>query len=71
MSREAERAIEWDCAEVLTRFFNYFDQWRYEDMADLFAAGGVGTARARRWLARRRFSPRLRSVPPRSGCGTW
>jgi hypothetical protein len=41
MTREAERAIEWDCAQVLTRFFNYFDQWRYEDMADLFAPDGV------------------------------
>jgi SnoaL-like domain len=41
MSREAERAIEWDCAQVLTRFFNYFDQWRYQDMADLFAQDGV------------------------------
>jgi hypothetical protein len=41
MSRDAGRAIEWDCAQVLTRFFNYFDQWRYDDMADLFAADGV------------------------------
>jgi hypothetical protein len=41
MDREAARAIEWDCAQVLTRFFNYFDQWRYEDMAEMFAPGGV------------------------------
>jgi hypothetical protein len=41
MTREAERAIEWDCTQVLTRFFNYFDQWRYQDMADLFAEDGV------------------------------
>ena len=34
-------AIEWDCAQALTRFFNYFDQWRYEDMAGLFAPNGV------------------------------
>ena len=41
ISREEARAIEWDCTQVLTRFFNYFDQWRYEDMADLFAPDGV------------------------------
>jgi hypothetical protein len=26
ITREHARAIEWDCAQVLTRFFNYFDQ---------------------------------------------
>ncbi|MGZ5998958.1 MAG: nuclear transport factor 2 family protein [Rhizomicrobium sp.] len=41
LSREDARAIEWDCAQLLTRFFNYFDQWRYDDMAALFAPDGV------------------------------
>jgi hypothetical protein len=41
MDRDAARAIEWDCAQTLTRFFNYFDQWRYEDMAGMFATEGV------------------------------
>jgi hypothetical protein len=41
VSRDAARAIEWDCARTLTRFFNYFDQWRYDDMAALFAPDGV------------------------------
>jgi len=41
MDRNTARAIEWDCAQTLTRFFNYFDQWRYEDMAGLFAPDGV------------------------------
>ena len=41
MNRETARAIEWDCAQNLTRFFNYFDQWRYDDMAALFAPDGV------------------------------
>jgi hypothetical protein len=41
ISRDIARAIEWDCAQTLTRFFNYFDQWRYDDMADLFAPDGV------------------------------
>ena len=40
-TRETARAIEWDCAQALTRFFNDFDRWRYEDMADLFAPDGV------------------------------
>ena len=41
LSRASARAIEWDCAQVLTRFFNYFDQWRYDDMAELFTPDGV------------------------------
>lgn len=41
LPRDAARAIEWDCAQILTRFFNLFDQWRYEEMAELFAPEGV------------------------------
>jgi hypothetical protein len=41
MTREDARAIEWDCAQVLTRFFNHFDAWRYDAMAGLFAPDGV------------------------------
>jgi hypothetical protein len=67
MTREAERAIEWDCAQVLTRFFNDFDQWRYQDMADLFAQDGVWHRQGRRWPDGRRSSPRLPSDPRRSG----
>jgi hypothetical protein len=71
MIREAERAIEWDCAQVLTRFFNYFDQWRYQDMADLFAADGVwhrqgqaltGRAAILAALAERSTTQRVRHV---------
>jgi hypothetical protein len=39
--RDAIRAIEWDCGQVLTRFFNYFDRWRYADMVELFTEDGV------------------------------
>ncbi len=71
MTREAERAIEWDCAQVLTRFFNDFDQWRYEDMADLFAEDGVwhrqgralaGRAAILAALAERSTTQRVRHV---------
>ena len=41
LPRDAARAIEWDCTQILTRFFNLFDQWRYEDMVELFAPDGV------------------------------
>ena len=41
LSREAARAIEADCTQVLTRFFNAFDQWRYDDMVAMFAPHGV------------------------------
>jgi hypothetical protein len=40
-TREEVRAIEWDCAQLLTRFFNAFDQWLYEDMGAMFAPDGV------------------------------
>ena len=41
LSREAKRAIEWDCTQLLTRFFNAFDAWRYDDMVAAFAPQGV------------------------------
>lgn len=41
MDRELARAIEWDCAQLLTRFFNDFDLWRYDAMADAFAPDGI------------------------------
>jgi hypothetical protein len=41
MDRFIARAIEWDCAQLLTRFFNDFDQWRYDAMAAAFAPDGV------------------------------
>jgi hypothetical protein len=39
--RTAARAIEWDCAQVLTRFFNALDAFRYDEMASTFAPDGV------------------------------
>ena len=41
MDRQAARAIEWDCTQLLIRFYNLLDAKRYEDMASLFAADGV------------------------------
>jgi SnoaL-like domain len=41
MNREQARAIEWDCAQILVRFFNEFDAWRYREMVQLFAPDGV------------------------------
>jgi hypothetical protein len=41
MNRDEARAIEWDCAQLLIRFFNEFDAWRYREMVKLFAPDGV------------------------------
>jgi SnoaL-like domain len=41
LSRETTRAIEWDCTQLLTRFFNAFDAWHYDEMAAMFAPDGV------------------------------
>lgn len=40
-TRAPARAIEWDCAQLLTGFFNAFDAFRYDDMVALFAPDGV------------------------------
>ena len=41
MDRDVSRAIEWDCAKVLTKFYNLLDAKRYKDLVDLFADDGV------------------------------
>lgn len=41
MDREAERAIEWDCGQVLLRFYDAFDAWDYHGMVALFTEDGV------------------------------
>ena len=41
MNRDEARAVEWDCAQLLIRFFNEFDAWRYREMVKLFAPDGV------------------------------
>ena len=41
MEREVARAIEWDCAQLVTAFYGALDEQRYEDLAGLFASDGV------------------------------
>ena len=41
LAREIARAIEWDCTQLLYRFYYWFDEFRYEDMAALFVPDGV------------------------------
>ncbi|PZQ78103.1 MAG: hypothetical protein DI563_01365 [Variovorax paradoxus] len=41
MDRDAERAIEWDCGQVLLRFYDAFDAWDYDGMAAQFIEDGV------------------------------
>lgn len=41
MDEDRRRAIEWDCARVLTRFINALDAGDYETMAGLMAENGV------------------------------
>ncbi|MBS0426350.1 MAG: nuclear transport factor 2 family protein [Proteobacteria bacterium] len=35
MDRDTKRAIEWDCAQVLLRFYDAFDAWDYPCMVAL------------------------------------
>lgn len=41
MDSAERRAIEWDCAQLLNRFYGLLDEKRYDDLAGLFAADGV------------------------------
>ena len=41
MDRAEQRAIEWDCTQLLIRFYNLLDAKRYEELAALFAEDGV------------------------------
>lgn len=41
MDRDKARAIEWDCTQLLVKFYNLLDQKRYQEMAALFTADGV------------------------------
>lgn len=41
MERSEQRIIEWDCTQLLLRFYDRFDDWDYVGMADLFTEDGV------------------------------
>jgi len=41
VDREEQRAIEWDCTQLLIRFYGLLDEKRYEELAGLFADDGV------------------------------
>ena len=41
MDREEQRTIEWDCTQLLIRFYGLLDEKRYEELAELFADDGV------------------------------
>ena len=36
MTRDEERAIEWDCQKVWRQYYHYVDQKEYEKAAQLF-----------------------------------
>jgi|HubBroStandDraft_5_1064220.scaffolds.fasta_scaffold64806_2 hypothetical protein len=40
-SREVARTVEWDCTQLLFRFYYWFDSFRYEEMVALFLPDGV------------------------------
>lgn len=41
MDPEERRAIEWDCTQLLIRFYGLLDEKRYDELAGLFAEDGV------------------------------
>ncbi len=41
MDRNDQRAIEWDCTQLIIRFYCLLDEKRYEELAGLFASDGV------------------------------
>ena len=41
MDRNTERAIEWDCQQLLVRYYDAFDRWDYAAMSEMFTPDGV------------------------------
>ena len=41
MDRDQERAIEWDCAQVVNKFYCSLDARRYDDLVNCFTPDGV------------------------------
>ncbi|MEA2976299.1 MAG: hypothetical protein QOF19_1819 [Alphaproteobacteria bacterium] len=41
MDRSLARAIEWDCTQLVFKFYGYLDENRYAEMAELFTKDGV------------------------------
>jgi len=41
MNREIERAIEWDCTQLVYEFYACLDEKRYDNMSELFTDDGV------------------------------
>ncbi|MBT3990328.1 MAG: SnoaL-like domain-containing protein [Rhodospirillaceae bacterium] len=41
MDRDQERAIEWDCAQVVNKFYCLLDARNYDDLVNCFVADGV------------------------------
>jgi hypothetical protein len=41
MDRETARAIEWDCTQLVIRFYGALDGKRYQDLVGLFTEDGV------------------------------
>jgi hypothetical protein len=41
MDLDTARAIEWDCMQLLNRFYGYLDEKRYDELAQLFVEDGA------------------------------
>lgn len=41
MERDQERAIEWDCTQLLYEFYACLDEKRYDDLGNLFVEDGA------------------------------
>jgi hypothetical protein len=40
LNRSVEREIEWDCTQLLYKFYGFLDEKRYEEMSQLFLPHG-------------------------------
>lgn len=41
MEREVERAVEWDCMQVVNKFYNALDERRYDVLVNCFTEDGI------------------------------
>ncbi|MBU6502537.1 MAG: nuclear transport factor 2 family protein [Burkholderiales bacterium] len=63
MLREQERAIEWDCSSVLTRFYDFYDRWDYKAMVALFSPDGLWHRAGKKLMGRDAIMAELRLRP--------
>lgn len=63
MQRAEQRALEWDCHQILARLFYYLDETRYDDLVALFSPDGVWHRQGKVLKGREEMMAAMRARP--------